>query len=36
MGGALVVGPGGQVKLVQRAKDSAESIPPEKLLAALG
>ena len=36
MGGALVVGAGGKVKLVQRAKDSGESIPPEKLLAALG
>ncbi len=36
MGGALVIGAGGKVKLVQRSEDSDQNIPPEKLLAALG
>jgi hypothetical protein len=35
LGGAIVVGKGGKLKLAQRAKDAADNIPAEKLLAAL-
>lgn len=35
LGGAVVVGKGGKLKLVQRANDAGDNAPAEKLLAAL-